>query len=74
MTAQGAVTQLGYLLGALAGAAVLGSSGYAVLGVALGAGLLVSALLFTHVADPLDERARPHTTRRRTDLTAVQTA
>jgi predicted MFS family arabinose efflux permease len=56
MVAQTAVTQLGYLLGALAGSGMLGSSGYAGLGLVLGVGLLVSALLVTRVADPLQDR------------------
>jgi predicted MFS family arabinose efflux permease len=55
MAAQTAVTQLGYLLGALAGAGVLSSSGYAGLGLLLGGGLLVSAALFTRVVDPLEQ-------------------
>jgi hypothetical protein len=55
MTAQTAVTQLGYLSGALVGAGLLSSSSYAALGLTLGGGILVSAALFMRVADP--ERA-----------------
>jgi predicted MFS family arabinose efflux permease len=55
MTAQTAVTQLGYLLGALAGAGMLSLSSYAALGLVLGGGMLLSAVLFTRVADPLEE-------------------
>lgn len=56
MTAQTAVTQVGYLLGALAGAVLIGSSGYASLGLALGGALIVSATLSLRVADPLQGR------------------
>jgi predicted MFS family arabinose efflux permease len=56
--AQTAITQLGYLIAALAGAGMLNSSGYADLGLVLGGGLLVSAALVTRVADPPEERVR----------------
>jgi predicted MFS family arabinose efflux permease len=55
MTAQTAVSQLGYLSGALVGAGLLSSSSYPALGLTLGGGILVSAALFMRVADP--ERA-----------------
>jgi MFS family permease len=59
MTAgQTAVTQLGYLLAALAGARMLNSSGYADLGLVLGGGLLVSAALVIRVPDPPEERVK----------------
>jgi predicted MFS family arabinose efflux permease len=58
MTAQAAVTQLGYLIGAVTGATTLGAWGYAALGLVLGGASLVSAVLITRVVDPL-QRADP---------------
>ncbi|UGS36088.1 MFS transporter [Capillimicrobium parvum] len=77
MTAQTAVTQFGYLLGALAGAGMLGSSSYAALGLVLGGAMLLCAVLFTRVTDPLEfERVgeRRHPTRNRPVGTRVPLA
>ena len=74
MTAQAAVTQLGYLIGAVTGAATLGASGYAALGFVLGGASLVSALLATRVVDPLqraDPSLRGKARRHRADCTAA---
>lgn len=57
-TAQTAVAQAGYLLGASAGAGLVSASGYAALGLVLGGGMLLSAMLFARVADPVADRGR----------------
>jgi predicted MFS family arabinose efflux permease len=51
MAVRTAVTQLGYLFGAVGSGAVIAASGYLVLGVVLGAGMGVSALLALRVPD-----------------------
>jgi len=50
--ARTAVTQLGYLLGAAGGGAVIAVSGYAALGLALGVGMALSAVLVLRVWEP----------------------
>jgi predicted MFS family arabinose efflux permease len=50
--ARTAVTQLGYFVGAAAGGAVIAVSGYAALGIALGVGMALSALLVLRVWEP----------------------
>ena len=60
MAARTAVTQLGYLLGALAAGALLTVSGYGALGAVLGAGMVVSALLALGVrAEPTRPAVSP---------------
>ncbi|HEU5213545.1 MAG TPA: MFS transporter [Gaiellaceae bacterium] len=54
--ARTAVTQLGYLLGAAGGGAVIALSGYAALGVALGIGMALSAVLVLRVWEPVSSR------------------
>lgn len=74
MTAQAAVTQLGYLIGVVTGAATLGASGYAALGLVRGGASLVSAVLVTRVVDPLhrvDPSPARQARRHRADCTAV---
>ena len=56
MAARTAATQLGYLLGAVVGGAVIAVAGYATLGVALAVGMALSAALVLRVDDPLEER------------------
>lgn len=53
MAARTAATQLGYLLGAVIGGAVIAGPGYATLGAVLAAGMGASALLILRVDDPL---------------------
>lgn len=50
--ARTAVTQLGYLLGAAGGGLVIAVSGYAALGIALGIGMALSAVLVLRVWEP----------------------
>ena len=57
MAARTAATQLGYLLGAIVGGALVAGAGYAVLGFVLAAGMATSALLVLRVDDPLAPRA-----------------
>ena len=52
MAARTASAQLGYMLGAVIGGAVLAVSGFGALGVVLLAGMAVSALLVARVSDP----------------------
>jgi MFS transporter, YNFM family, putative membrane transport protein len=52
MAARTAATQLGYLLGAVIGGAVIAGPGYGTLGVVLAAGMLTSAWLMLRVDDP----------------------
>lgn len=61
MSVRTAVVQLGYLLGALVGGTVLAVSGYAALGVVLGAGMILSAALVMRLrsAVPAAETATP---------------
>jgi predicted MFS family arabinose efflux permease len=58
MAVRTAVTQSGYLLGALAGGVVLAVADYAALGVLLAVGMLMSGLLVLGVRDPHDLRDR----------------
>jgi predicted MFS family arabinose efflux permease len=57
MAVRTAATQLGYLLGAIIGGAVIAGPGYATLGFVLAAGMVVSAWLILRVHDPLERRA-----------------
>ena len=59
MAARTAATQLGYLLGAAVGGALIAGAGYAALGFVLAAGMAVSAVLVLRVDDPLEGRAGP---------------
>lgn len=59
MAARTAATQLGYLLGAVIGGAVIAGPGYGTLGVVLAIGIGVSALLILRVDDPLDATTGP---------------
>jgi len=52
MATRTAATQLGYLLGAVAGGTLIAVSGYRALGLALGAVMVLSAALVLRVADP----------------------
>lgn len=54
MAARTAATQIGYLLGGLVGGTTLVWSGYAALGLVLGGGMLLAAVLVMRVADPLE--------------------
>ena len=54
MAARTAATQVGYLLGAVIGGAVIAGPGYGTLGVVLGAGMVASALLILRVDSPHD--------------------
>jgi hypothetical protein len=58
MGARTASAQLGYLVGALVGGAVLAVSGFGTLGLVLFAGMGLSALLLSRVSDP--QAAAPH--------------
>jgi predicted MFS family arabinose efflux permease len=57
MAARTASAQLGYMVGAVVGGAVLALADFGVLGFVLFAGMLGSALLYMRVSDPLDELA-----------------
>ncbi len=59
MAARTATTQLGYLLGALIGGAVIAGAGYGTLGVVLAAGMAASAWLVLRVDDPLEAATLP---------------
>jgi len=54
MAARTAATQLGYLLGAVIGGAVIAGAGYGTLGVVLAVGMAASSLLIFRVEDPLE--------------------
>jgi predicted MFS family arabinose efflux permease len=54
MAARSAATQLGYLLGAVIGGAVIAGAGYGMLGIVLAAGMAASAALILRVDDPLE--------------------
>jgi predicted MFS family arabinose efflux permease len=54
MAVRTATTQLGYLLGAVVGGAVIAAEGYAALGVLLGLGMAISAALVMRVRDPAE--------------------
>lgn len=58
MGARTAATQVGYLLGAAVGGALIGGPGYGTLGFVLAAGMALSAVLVLRVDDPLERRAR----------------
>jgi predicted MFS family arabinose efflux permease len=58
MAARTAATQLGYLLGAVIGGAVIAGEGYGALGFVLAAGMAVSALLILRVEDPSRRAAK----------------
>jgi predicted MFS family arabinose efflux permease len=55
MGARTASSQLGYMIGAGAGGAVLSLAGFGALGFVLLAGMALSALLMARVHDPLGE-------------------
>jgi predicted MFS family arabinose efflux permease len=55
MAARTASAQLGYMIGAAVGGAVLALSGFGALGFVILAGMLVSAVLISRVAEPLAE-------------------
>jgi len=57
MAARTAATQLGYLVGAVLGGAVLAGGGYGMLGTLLAIGMAASALLVLRVHDPLEARS-----------------
>jgi predicted MFS family arabinose efflux permease len=57
MAARTAATQLGYLLGAAVGGALIAGAGYGTLGFVLAAGMAVSAVLVLRVDDPLEGRS-----------------
>jgi predicted MFS family arabinose efflux permease len=59
MAARTAATQLGYLLGAVVGGAVIAGAGYGTLGFVLAAGIAASAWLILRVDDPLEEPVFP---------------
>jgi predicted MFS family arabinose efflux permease len=54
MAGRTAATQLGYLLGAVIGGAVIAGSGYGALGMVLAVGMLASAWLILGVDDPVE--------------------
>ena len=58
MAARTAATQLGYLLGAVIGGAVIAGAGYGTLGIVLAVGMVASAWLVLRVDDPLEAAAR----------------
>ena len=57
MAARTAATQLGYLIGAVVGGAVISHGGYATLGIVLAIGMAGSALLVLGVDDRLEDRS-----------------
>ena len=57
MAARTAATQLGYLLGAVIGGAVIAGAGYRTLGIVLAVGMVASAWLVLRVDDPLEPAA-----------------
>ncbi len=59
MAARTAATQLGYLLGAVIGGAVIAGAGYPTLGILLAAGMAASAWLVLRVDDPREAAALP---------------
>jgi predicted MFS family arabinose efflux permease len=52
MAARTAATQLGYLLGAVVGGAVIAGAGFGTLGIVLAAGMAASAVLTLRVDEP----------------------
>jgi predicted MFS family arabinose efflux permease len=56
MAARTAATQLGYLLGAVVGGAVIAGAGYGALGILLAVGMAASAALLLGVEDPQERR------------------
>jgi predicted MFS family arabinose efflux permease len=59
MAARTAATQLGYLLGAVIGGAVIAGAGYGALGFVLAAGMAASAWLILRVDDPREVPTLP---------------
>ena len=57
MAARTAATQLGYLLGAAVGGAIMAGAGCGTLGFVLAAGMAVSAVLVLRVDDTLEDRS-----------------
>jgi len=57
MAARTAATQLGYLLGAVIGGAVISGPGYGTLGIVLAMGMAASAWMILRVDDPLEASA-----------------
>ncbi|CAN5879165.1 hypothetical protein BH18ACT11_BH18ACT11_17490 [soil metagenome] len=55
MAARTATLQMGYLLGGILGGAALAWSGYAALGLILGSGMILAAVLVLRVSDPREE-------------------
>ncbi len=55
MAARTATLQMGYLLGGILGGAALAWSGYAALGLILGSGMILAAVLVLRVSDPPEE-------------------
>jgi predicted MFS family arabinose efflux permease len=58
MGARTASAQLGYLVGALVGGAVLALTGFGTLGIVLFAGMVLSAVLLSRVSDPQASASR----------------
>jgi predicted MFS family arabinose efflux permease len=54
MAARTAATQLGYLLGAVVGGAVISHGGYGTLGIVLAVGMAASARLILRIEDRLE--------------------
>lgn len=59
MAARTAGAQLGYMIGAAAGGAVLALADFRTLGLVLFAGMAISAVLVARVSDPLERHPRP---------------
>lgn len=59
MAARTAATQVGYLLGAMIGGAVIAGSGYRTLGLVLAVVMAMSAWLVLRVDDPIESRTDP---------------
>jgi predicted MFS family arabinose efflux permease len=59
MAARTAATQVGYLLGAVLGGAIIAGPGYGMLGLVLAAAIALSAVMILRVDDPLDATTRP---------------
>jgi MFS transporter, YNFM family, putative membrane transport protein len=58
MAARTAATQLGYLLGAIVGGAVISHGGHGTLGIVLAMGMAASAVLILRVDDRLEVSTR----------------
>lgn len=70
MTARTAVTQAGYLVGAIVGGALVAGPGYGVLGLVLGLGLATAAVLVLRVHDPAEPEDETSATGRARDAEA----